>query len=317
MASSIDKAQVEAVRSFNRFYTRQIGALDEGLLDSPFTLTQARVLFELAHRAQVTANEICKALALDAGYLSRILRDFEKKKLVSRQRSAEDSRRVVLSLTPAGRNAFKELDRRAHRGVSRMLSALQVADRQRLIASLDTIQRALQPGEREAKEHKDKDEIVLRTHRPGDIGWAIERHGQLYADEYNWNVEFEALVASLFANFVLKQDPRCERMWIAELAGERVGCVFVVRNESDPSIAQLRCLLVDPKARGKGVGRRLVQETIRFSKQAGYKRMLLWTNDILVAARRIYEAEGFHLTHEERHHSFGHDLVGQTWMRDL
>jgi len=303
---------IDAVRSFNRFYTRQIGVLDEGLLDSPFTLTQARVLFELAQARGVTAREICSMLGLDAGYLSRIVQDFEKRGLITRQRKRDDARHIALALTVAGRKAFKTLDRSSHKATARMLARLRASDRQRLLASLHEVRETLASRRESAA-----DGITLRSYRPGDIGWAIERHGQLYSDEFGWNVEFEALVANLFANFVTKQNPTTERLWIAEIAGERVGCVFVVRNEDEPSAAQLRCLLVDPKARGKGVGRRLVQECISFAKSAGYRTMILWTNDVLVAARRIYEAEGFKLLKEDRHHSFGHDLVGQTWSRPL
>jgi DNA-binding MarR family transcriptional regulator/GNAT superfamily N-acetyltransferase len=311
MTFSPAKEHVDAVRSFNRFYTRQIGVLNESLLDSAFTLTQARVLLELAQRTQATAKEIGDALELDAGYLSRILAGFEKRRLIVRERSKEDSRRAVISLTALGRKTFKQLDSSSHRATAQMLENLRDSDRQRLLACLREVRRTL--------ESKDapSGEIVLRGPRPGDIGWAIERHGALYAQEYGWSIEFDALVATLFANFATKHDPSCERMWIAELDGERVGCVFVVRNAEDPTAAQLRCLLVDPKARGKGVGRRLVQECISFAKAAGYKKMVLWTNDILVSARKIYEAEGFRLVSENRHQSFGKDLVGQIWEREL
>lgn len=312
MAGAPTWQHVDVVRQFNRFYTRRIGVLGEGLLQSSFTLTQARVLFELAHRGQASAGEICEALELDPGYLSRILRNFGKRRLVTRTRSREDSRRITLSLTTAGRKVFDELDRSSHEATALMLSGLRPSDRQRLVASMQEVAHTLGAGSSKVSE-----EIVLRAHRPGDIGWAIERHGQLYADEFGWSVEFEALVASLFASFVSSQEPACERLWIAEIGGERVGCVFVVRNQEDAAVAQLRCLLVDPKARGKGVGQRLVQECIAFAKLAGFRKMVLWTNDILVAARRIYEAEGFCLIEEEPHRSFGHDLVGQTWMRDL
>ena len=316
MSEALSKRHVDAVRSFNRFYTRRIGVLDEELLKSSFTLTQARVLFELAQREQATAGALCDALALDAGYLSRIIRTFGKRRLVTRTRSTEDSRRIALSLTATGRKVFAELDRSSHEVTAQMLSGLSASDRQRLLASMQEVTHTLDAGT-VGSSTSAGDEITLRMHRPGDIGWAIERHGQLYADEFGWTVEFEALVATLFASFVSRQDPACERLWIAEIGGERVGCVFVVRNQDDPSVAQLRCLLVDPRARGKGVGQRLVRECIAFAKLAGFARMMLWTNDILVAARRIYEAEGFRLIKEEPHRSFGHDLVGQTWTRDL
>lgn len=302
--------QTEAVRRFNRFYTRQIGVLDEGLLASPFTLTQARVLFELGTRKSVTASEIGELLGLDAGYLSRMVQGFMTQGLLTRKPSKEDGRQWLLSLTNEGRKAFRELDRMSHRLTESHLSRLSEPGRQRLLASMQEVQRLLSPAD-------DGNKVVVRTHRIGDIGWAIERHGQLYADEFNWNGEFEALVAKLFAQFASKHDPAKERMWMAEVDGERVGCVFVVRNADDPAAAQLRCLLVDPKARGLGIGKRLVDECINFAAEAGYARMLLWTNDVLVSARRIYQAAGFALASEEKHHSFGHDLVGQVWSRSL
>lgn len=303
-------SQTEAVRSFNRFYTRQIGVLDEGLLASPFTLTQARVLFELGTRKSVTASEIGELLGLDAGYLSRMVQGFMTQGLLTRKPSKEDGRQWLLSLTSEGRKAFRELDRMSHRLTESHLSRLSEPGRQRLLASMQEVQRLLSPADDCAK-------VVVRTHRVGDIGWAIERHGQLYADEYQFNEEFEALVATLFAQFASKRDPAMERMWVAEVDDARVGCVFVVRNADDPTAAQLRCLLVDPKARGLGIGKRLVDECIVFATEAGYARMVLWTNDLLVSARRIYQAAGFSLASEERHHSFGHDLVGQVWGRPL
>jgi DNA-binding MarR family transcriptional regulator/GNAT superfamily N-acetyltransferase len=302
--------QTEAVRNFNRFYTRQIGLLDEGLLASPFTLTQARVLFELGTRKSVTASEIGELLGLDAGYLSRMVQGFMTQGLLTRQPSKEDGRQWLLSLTNEGRKAFRELDRMSHRLTESHLSRLSEPGRQRLLASMQEVQRLLSST-------NDSNKAVVRPHRIGDIGWAIERHGQLYADEFGWNGEFEALVATLFAQFASKHDPAKERMWVAEVDGERVGCVFVVRNADDPTAAQLRCLLVDPKARGLGIGKRLVDKCIRFAREAGYSKMLLWTNDILVSARRIYQAAGFSLVSEEPHHSFGHDLVGQMWERPL
>ena len=302
--------QAEAVRRFNRFYTRQIGVLDEGLLASPFTLTQARVLFELGARKTVTAREIGQLLGLDAGYLSRIVQGFLSEGLIARQPSKEDGRQWLLSLTREGRQTLRGLDRASHELTATHLSRLSEPARHRLLASMQEVQRLLSPADGSGK-------VVIRTHRIGDIGWAIERHGQLYADEFGWNGEFEALVATLFAQFASKHDPASERMWIAEVDGERAGCVFVVHNAQDPTAAQLRCLLVDPKARGHGVGKLLVEECIAFATRAGYQKMLLWTNDILVSARRIYQAAGFSLRSEEPHHSFGHDLVGQVWERAL
>jgi DNA-binding MarR family transcriptional regulator/GNAT superfamily N-acetyltransferase len=312
MSAKLPTQHVDAVRSFNRFYTKQIGVLEEGLLESPFTLTQGRVLFEIAHARSVTAKQIGDSLGLDAGYLSRILQGFVKRRLIQRTRSKQDARQYVISLTQAGQRVFTSLDKSSHRSISQMLSRLPRPDRDRLLASLNEVQSTLG-----GRPHARLKEVTLRAHRAGDIGWAIERHGQLYADEYQWTVEFEALVAQLFGKFAAKHDPKTERMWIAEIDGERVGCVFVVQNEDDSTAAQLRCLLVDPKGRGLGVGRRLVRECIAFATAAGYKKMVLWTNDVLVAARRLYEAEGFTLIQQQRHRNFGHDLVGQTWMRPL
>jgi DNA-binding MarR family transcriptional regulator/GNAT superfamily N-acetyltransferase len=302
--------QTEAVRSFNRFYTRQIGVLDEGLLASPFTLTQARVLFELGTRKKATAGEVGEVLGLDAGYLSRIVQNFMTQRLLTRELSTEDGRQWMLSLTGEGRKAFRRLDKASHELTASSLSHLSPGRRDRLLSSMKDVQRLLTAD-------NDSRDVVIRTHRVGDIGWAIERHGRLYADEFGWNGDFEALVATLFAQFATQHDPAKERCWIAEVDGERVGCVFVVRNADDPGIAQLRCLLVDPKGRGLGVGKRLVDECIAFAKSAGYAKMMLWTNDVLVSARRIYQATGFSLVSEKPHRSFGHDLVGQVWARDL
>jgi DNA-binding MarR family transcriptional regulator/GNAT superfamily N-acetyltransferase len=302
--------QVEAVRGFNRFYTRQIGVLDEGLLASPFTLTQGRVLFELGTRKAATASEIGEVLGLDAGYLSRIVQNFVAQNLVERAPSAEDGRQWMLSLTREGRKVFRGLDQASHKATASSLSRLSVAQRDRLLTSMKDVQRLLSSD-------NDSNEVVVRNYRAGDVGWAIERHGQLYADEYGLNEEFEALVATLFAQFASKHDPEKERLWVAEVNGERVGCVFVVRNAKDSTVAQLRCLLVDPKGRGLGIGKRLVDECLAFAKDAGYAKMMLWTNDVLVSARRIYQDAGFTLVSEEPHHSFGKDLVGQIWERAL
>lgn len=302
--------QTEAIRSFNRFYTRQIGVLDEGLLASPYTLTQARVLFELGTRKKATAAEVGEVLGLDAGYLSRIVQNFMTQKLLARELSTQDGRQWVLSLTSEGRKAFRKLDRASHELTAASLSHLSPARRDRLLSSMKDVQRLLTAD-------NDSREVVIRTHRVGDIGWAIERHGQLYADEFGWDESFEALVATLFAQFATQHDPAKERCWIAEVDGERAGCVFMVRNADDPAVAQLRCLLVDPKGRGLGIGKQLVDECMAFAKHTGYTKMMLWTNDVLVSARRIYQAAGFSLVSEQPHHSFGHDLVGQVWMREL
>ena len=312
MAPTPQGAHIEALRSFNRFYTRRIGALDEGLLNTRYTLAQARVLFELGKRKGASAGELAGALGLDPGYLSRIVQGFRAAGLVSRKKSAEDGRRATLSLTARGRRQFKTLDQRSRNEASALLATLPAASRTRLVASLADAQSMLSGEERRPAAR-----VVIRPYRLGDIGWAIERHARVYAAEYGWNAEFEALVAKLFARFASEHDPASERCWIAELDGERAGCVFVVRNDEDRSMAQLRCLLVDPKARGFGIGRKLVARCIAFARSAGYPKMMLWTNDVLVSARRIYEAAGFRLAKEEPHRSFGHDLVGQFWVLDL
>jgi DNA-binding MarR family transcriptional regulator/GNAT superfamily N-acetyltransferase len=306
-------AEVEAVRRFNRFYTQRIGVLEEGLLASPFTLTQARVLFELGTRTTaVAAGRLVEVLGLDPGYLSRILQGFVDLGLIKRERSAADARRAELSLTAKGRKAFGTLDRRSRETIGELISPLSAGQRERMLGAMQTLTETLSDS------HETRDvTVAIRPYRIGDVGWAIEQHGRLYAEEFGWNGEFEALVATLFARFATHHDPESEQFWVAEVDAERAGCVFVVRNEKDPRAAQLRCLLVDPRGRGLGLGRRLVEECIRFAKSAGYERMLLWTNDVLIAARRIYENTGFLLVEETPHHSFGHDLVGQTWARTL
>lgn len=312
MPNAVPTTHVETFREFNRFYTHRIGVLEKSLLSSSFTLAQARVLFELAQRAQASANEIGDLLGLDAGYLSRIVQGFASSGLITRKPSPDDRRRMLLSLTAAGKRAFARLDRSSRAQASDILGGLSPDGRDRLLSSMQSMRRLLTGAEPRARGR-----VTIRTHRAGDIGWAIERHGRLYTDEYGWNEEFEALVATLFADFATRHDPARERMWIAEVDGVRAGCVFVVRNAHDPTLAQLRCLLVDPSGRGHGIGRRLVDRCITFARAAGYRGMTLWTNDVLVFARRIYEATGFTLAKEYRHHSFGHDLVGQIWTRDL
>lgn len=312
MSTEQSGAAVEAFRRFNRFYTRHVGALDEGLLRTRFTLTESRVLYELGTHDGVTATTIGETLDLDPGYLSRILRGFSAARLISRKRAPHDRRQTMLALTAKGRRAFQDLNARSQKRATEVLEGLGKAGQERLISAMSGVERLLSDTT-----HAGSPVITIREPRPGDIGWAVAAHGELYAREFDFNEEFEALVAMLFARFATRHDPARERMWIAELNGERVGCVFVVRNADDPDVAQLRCLLVDPKGRGHGIGRRLVDECLAFAKGAGYRAMMLWTNDILVSARRIYEAAGFTLEKEERHHSFGHDLVGQFWRRDL
>lgn len=305
MTDSEVHRRVETVRRFNRFYTRQIGALDEGLSRTPFSLTEARVLYELAQREETTATSLGEDLGVDAGYLSRILRGFQARALVARRPSERDGRRSLVRLTEAGEQAFAALNAGSRDDVTAMLGRLSPAEQGRLVGAMTTIEELLGAApERRAP-------FLLRPHQPGDMGWVVQAHGALYAREYGWDEEFEALVAEIVAKFLRHFDPKRERCWIAERDGENVGSIFLVR-ESD-EVAKLRLLLVDPRARGLGIGGRLVEECIRFARRAGYARITLWTNDVLVSARRIYEAAGFLLVHEEAHHSFGKDLVGQTW----
>jgi DNA-binding MarR family transcriptional regulator/GNAT superfamily N-acetyltransferase len=301
--------RINAVRHFNRFYTRQIGLLQEGLLKSPFPLTEARVIYELAHHEKSTATELCHELGLDAGYLSRMLGSFQKQGLIDKQPSAADGRQNILSLTEQGQAAFATLNARSQAEIETLLKSLPPADQNRLVEAMQRIERLL-GGPPESKQP-----FLLRPHQPGDMGWVVQRHAVLYTQEYNWNEQFEALVADIVAKFIQNYEPKWERCWIAEQEGEPIGSVFLVK-QSD-SVAKLRLLLVEPKARGLGLGTSLVNECIRFARQVGYQTITLWTNDILLAARQIYETAGFRLVHTEAHHSFGHDLVGETWELDL
>jgi len=296
---------VAAVRRFNRFYTRQIGVLRQGLLNSPYSLAEARVLYEIAHRRQPTATELGQDLQLDAGYLSRILRSFEQRGLLRKQASPKDARQSLLSLTTAGRAEQSTLEAASNAEVGAILGTLAVDRQTRLLRAMQAIEELLGPGE------ASREPYLLRTHRPGDMGWIVHRHGLLYAREYGWDETFEALVAEIAAKFIREFNAERERCWVAERDGEILGSVFLV--EHSAAVAQLRLLLVEPAARGLGIGRRLVEECIRFARQAGYNSITLWTNDILSSARRIYETAGFKQVGEEQHHSFGHDLVGQTW----
>jgi DNA-binding MarR family transcriptional regulator/GNAT superfamily N-acetyltransferase len=299
------ETRTDAIRRFNRFFTRQIGVLREGLLHSPYSLTEARILFEIAHRKGLTASDLSRELGLDPGYLSRILARLEQQGLIDKVRSETDARQRLLSLTPNGKDAFSLLDNRSREEVAEMLSDLSEGDQRRLLEAMKTIESILDKG------FKFSEPFFLRPHEPGDMGWVLHRHGVLYAQEYGWDERFEALVAQIVADFVNNYDPAEERCWIAEMNGEIVGCVFVVK-DSD-TVAKLRLLLVEPKARGLGLGTRLVEECIRFARRSGYKTLTLWTNSVLDAARRIYEKQGFKLVEEEKHHSFGHDLLGQNW----
>ncbi len=303
--------QVAAIRHFNRFYTREIGVLHEGLLQSPFSLAEGRVIYELAQRETTTARALAAELRLDPGYLSRILKRFAARKLIARQPDAADARQNLISLTATGRAAFAALDRRSAAEVAEMLVKLPDAARARLVAAL-TEAETLLGGRPEAEP---KVPYLLRTPAPGDMGWIVHRQGLLYARDYHWDETFEALVAEIVAAFVRNFDAKRERCWIAEREGAIVGSVFVVR-ESD-EVAKLRLLYVEAEARGLGIGRRLVDECLRFARFAGYRRITLWTNDILTSARRIYEATGFRLVDRQPHHSFGHDLIGQNWEREV
>lgn len=305
MATQISDERIGAIRSFNRFFTRQIGVLREGLLHSPYSLTEARILFELGHRDNLTASDLCRELGLDAGYLSRILSRLESQGLLEKVRPENDGRQRLLQLTSGGRNAFALLDRRSRDEVAEMLSELNEEQQQRLLQSMQTIENVLTKG------FKYAEPFFLRSHESGDMGWVTYRHGVLYAQEYGWDEHFEALVAQITADFINNFNPERERCWIAEMNGEIVGSVFVV--QSSETVAKLRLLLVEPKARGLGLGTRLVEECIRFARKRGYQKLMLWTNSVLVEARHIYKKTGFQLVAEEAHHSFGHDLVGETW----
>jgi DNA-binding MarR family transcriptional regulator/N-acetylglutamate synthase-like GNAT family acetyltransferase len=297
-------ARVAAVRRFNRVYTNVLGLLHEGLLDTPFSLTEARVVFELAQRDETPVSDLRSSLDIDAGYLSRILGRFEARGIVRRERSSADARRQVIRLTDEGRAAFRLLDDRAADQVRVLLSRLGEDQQRRSVAAMTELEEIL--------EVRNLPRIVmLRPPRSGDFGWVIERHGAIYAQEFGWDATFESLVARIVADFIEHRDPAREAAWIAEVDGERAGCVFCVKKTEQ--VAQLRILLVEPTSRGMGLGTRLVDECIRFARDARYTSMILWTNDVLHDARRIYERAGFRLIEEDPHHSFGHDLVGQTW----
>lgn len=311
---------VQEIREFNRFYTNLIGALDYSRhLHTPFTLTEARVLYELAHATRTDAADLRVELSLDAGHLSRMLARFEEQQLVTRGPSERDARRQRIELTPHGREAASLLEERSEEAVGSLLERIPPQDRPRLSEAMRTVRRILRDGE--SGGHGDDTSgsagqptprVVLRGPRPGDLGWTIERNAAVYAAEFGWTDEYETLVARIVADFAATRDPAREAVWIAELDGERAGCVFCVRDEA-PDTARLRLLLVDPSARGHGIGGRLVDECIAFARSAGYTELVLWTNDILVGARSIYQRAGFELLAEKPHHSFGKELVGQDW----
>jgi DNA-binding MarR family transcriptional regulator/N-acetylglutamate synthase-like GNAT family acetyltransferase len=300
--------RVAAVRAFNRFYTNRIGVLRDGLLRTPHSLTEARVLYELGQRDVTEVADLRRELDIDAGFLSRLLARLQRDGLVARERSEADGRRQRITLTDDGLAAFAELDRRSAMEIGELLDALGDEDQRQLVAAMDVVRGVLEDVPR-------ADGFVLRPAQVGDFGWIVHRHGVLYAQEYAWDETFEALVARIVADHVERRDPRREAAWIAEVDGAPVGCVLCVRREND--VAQLRLLLVEPSARGRGIGGRLIEECLRFAKRAGYRRITLWTNDVLHDARRLYERAGFVLVESAAHHSFGHDLVEQTWVRDL
>jgi DNA-binding MarR family transcriptional regulator/GNAT superfamily N-acetyltransferase len=293
---------VDAVRRFNRFYTRRVGALRGGLLGSPHPLPEARLIYEIGQRGECTASDLARDLDLDAGYLSRLLQGLKRRGLLTARRSAGDARARVLALTARGAKTHAQLDSRSRDEVAGMLGGLAGGERERLVGAMRAVEGLLQGTPAE---------VSLRAHRPGDIGWVASRHGALYAEEYGWDQRFEALVAEIAARFINRFDPARERCWIAELDGEPVGSVFVVKQSR--TVAKLRLLLVEPRARGHGLGRRLVRECIAFARQKGYRKLVLWTQANLSAARAIYKAEGFKLASTEKHNSFGARLTGEYW----
>jgi len=298
--------RADIVRRFNRFYTRQIGALQEHLLQAEFSLTEARILFELGASAGLKSSDLCHLLGLDAGYLSRLIGGFEKKGLISRSRSAIDARASQIQLTEPGRQVLASLEQAAREEVMLMLQGLSEPQQEQLIQAMRKIQTQLGDGDRS---------YILRVPQAGDMGIVVQQQAQLYAREYGWNMEFEALVAEIVANYLREFDPSCERCWIAEKEGTVIGSVFVVKH--DQTTAKLRMLYVDASVRGMGIGKRLLEESIRFARLAGYKHMILWTTSVLVDARKLYQKAGFQLVEEEQVHSFGKDLVSQTWAREL
>ncbi len=309
MANSKLTQYVNSMRRFNRFYTNKIGVLHQSLLNSPYSLTEARVIYELAQHDYSTASQLGSELNLDAGYLSRILSSFHKKGLILKETSKEDGRRSNLRLSETGQEAFAKLNARSQHEIENLLGQLDSRDQSHLVEAMHTIENIL------GNQPERKVPYILRPPQPGDLGWVVARHGALYAQEYQWDESFEGFVAGIIAEYSKNYDPKIERCWIAEVNGENAGSVFVVKKSE--AVAKLRMLLVDPKARGLGIGKRLVQECLRFARQKGYTRMTLWTNSCLLAARHIYEQAGFELVKSEPYHDFGQDLVGETWERDL
>ncbi len=306
------KQRIAAVRRFNRFYTRQIGVLRKGYLDSPYSLGEMRVLYEIAHGGAQTASDVARALDLDAGYLSRVLRSFEKQGLISRKTSAKDARQSHLALTARGEKTFAPLERRSQEHVAELLGHLQPAEQDKLVSAMREIETVIggtPPLETE------RPIPLLRAPKPGDYGWIVARHAELYLQEYGWGEPFEGLCAGIVADFANKNDPARERCWIAELNGENVGSIFLVKDNDD--VARIRLLLVDPKGRGLGLGTRLVDECISFARAAGYKQVTLWTHSVLTAARHVYEKAGFTLTSSEPRRTWGKDVVAEFWDLNL
>jgi len=301
-------SRIDALRRFNRFYTRRIGALQPGFLGSPFPLPQARLLYELGQRGECTASELGADLDLDLGYLSRLLQDLRRQQLVQGEASKHDARQTRLSLTPKGRKAFGALDEGSRRAMGEMLAPLPVPHREKLMKALQTVHAVLEP-------RAPNGQIKLRAHRPGDMGWVIQAHGAIYQQEYGWGVRFEALVAEIAAKFIQNFDPKRERCWIAAMDGAPVGSVFVVKQSA--RTAKLRLLIVEPHARGQGLGKRLVAECVAFARRAGYKKLVLWTQSNLLAARAIYAAAGFTKVKSQPHREFGIPLVGEYWALPL
>jgi DNA-binding MarR family transcriptional regulator/GNAT superfamily N-acetyltransferase len=303
--------EVAKFRHFNRTYTRYIGTLNEGLLNSDYSLAEARVLYELATRMAPKASAIAEELGMDPGYLSRLLGKFEREGLLAKKTSEEDGRFAELTLTSRGKSAFRKLNALSEEQARTTLEGLPPTARMELIDCMQSIERILMKVERSRIPY------VLRPHRVGDMGWIVHREGLGYAEQYGWDDTFEALAAKIVSDFVTHFEPARERCWIAEVDGQNVGHVFLVKHPSEPRTAKLRLLFVEPSARGMGLGDALVTECIRFARSAGYRKVVLWTQSILTAAHRIYQRAGFRLVKEDPHHSFGHDLIGQEWELNL
>jgi DNA-binding MarR family transcriptional regulator/GNAT superfamily N-acetyltransferase len=304
-ALAVQESHIAAVRGFSRFYTKKLGIIEPKVLDSPWTLQEARIIYEIAQQPGCTATDLVRALGLDAGFISRTLQALQRRQIVARKASKADRRASEIALTAKGRAAFAELDGRSRRDVAALLGKLDEGGRTAVVDAMTVIEHALEPPPQKPAG------FLLRSHRPGDIGWVVSRHGAIYAQEYGWDIGFEALVAEIGAQFIKSYDATREHCWIAEIAGEPVGSIFLVKGTDE--IAKLRLLLVEKKARGLGVGRALSEQCIRFAREAGYTSITLWTQSILVAARDIYQRAGFRRVAEEKHHSFGVDLVGETW----